>query len=362
MVTGLYRTITDGYTSNSPADDTAGLTNMFLTANSTGGAIILEPKTYNIATALPTLKGTVNVIGYGSSSLIQYTGPNPGSAVDLFSVDGTGLTSITTYATYNDFTVKVQDNPDNTAKRLQNVTCIKFRNLANINITNILGRGGLTGIELDGVLSSTATRINSNGNYYGVLVHNTAGDVSSCNEVTLIHPSVGQNWQGGIKWQDGAPNIVGGNFEGNGISPIEGANTGFGLKVIRDSNQNGLMPNGLNLYGGYFEVNHGTADIWIQHNEVANIAWFIEGSNFNRVGTSFCTNNIRLDNSQNAYTGLTVFRTTHNDAGGYVHSVNNKYGAYNFTGTGTQAKNVVWLPSYQNQGIEVPNFPFTSWN
>lgn len=351
---GIYRTITDGYISSSAGtDDTAGFANIIADVNANGGALIIEPKTYNISTSLPSLipNKPVNVIGYGSSSIIQYTGNNPGSATSLFSYDAGSLTLTTEPAIFRDFTVKVQDNPDGTAKRFQNVTCIKFKNRANIYIENILGRGGLVGIELDGILSSTATRLNANGNYYGILVHNTTGIASSCNEVTLIHPSVGSNWQGGIKWINGAPNITGGNFEGNGKTPLEGTGSGYGVKFIRDINQMGGAPVGVNFIGGYFEANIGTADVLIQHSQVENITWNFQGQNFNRVGTTFCTNNIRLENTSPAFSGLTVRDTAHND---YAYTANsaNKYIA--ITGSGL-ARGLRWHPNYCNQYIELPN-------
>lgn len=360
-MTGIFRSITDGFCSSSPTDDTAGLSNWLTTAASQGGVAILEPKEYSISTALPTITAIDNsegarlsIIGYGGASAIEFTGSNPASAVNLFHYDGT-LSSgngLTDYGIIRDFVVKVKDNTDGTAKRLTNVTCFKVTNRANITIENIWTRGGNIGIILDGVLSSRAASLRSNGNYKGIQIKNSSGVISSCNEVTLEHPSVGSNWQGGIEWINGSPNIIGGNYEGNGKFPNEGTGSGYGVKFIRNSSQSGGAPVGVNFIGGYFEANIGTADVLIQHSEVENITWNFQGQNFNRVGTTFCTNNIRLENTSTAFAGLTVRDTAHNDYGGYVASTNNRYIA--ITGTGL-ARGLRWRPGYCNQYIELPN-------
>ena len=230
---------------------------------------------------------------------------------------------------------------------------------------DVLITGANVGLLGEDVLSSYVTGCQFLFNTRGVDFTRqpvSDGYQSGPNALTFVGCVFGNNGNSGAYFaQGGCINFIGGSVEGNGISGSGTSNDKFGILVNNLGLESAV---GINIVGTYFEVNKGTADVWIANNS-HSVSHAITGATFNRVdSTNFVTHNIYVETSGAisadvrlngcGFTGLGTYEPSGTRL--TIHQVASSGGRNRLSWDGCYFKSTVDAPVARNYSAAVASF------
>ena len=200
------------------------------------------------------------------------------------------------------------------------------------------------GVRATDLLSTLFDSCEIRGNKYGFFCERV--DQSYPNAITLVATDIGVNSEFGAYFKQPTNlSITGGSIQGNGLGGVSG--TKWGIKVDSGGGEGAAA---LSVKGVYFELNVGSADLFIEHVS-NNCTYVVDGCTFNRIdATNFVTNNIRMDigggtaqlvTSGCGFKGFNTYAA--NSSRRYI-AVNSGGGLWNFFDTGNIYVNAVEKP------------------
>lgn len=312
-----------------------GTTADIIAAFPDGGSLYLRDGVYSITEPLvvdystPTSDGVDTSFPGYLSKRYNLQGESQGNTIilasgeDDFAIKMLGSVPVTQNVhAYDQVTDLTISNPDRVTANTEGtgMSGLLLRAKAYTRVANYAALNLNTGLQLDGVLTSTLEDINITGCYRGIVGENT-GAVSGPNATIWSRVKIGLTSGNGVDTDVGAAHLFN-NLTVEGCGTFLEASPTCGAVLRIPANQLG---GNVVMVCPYFELNKGLADIFIDNQSTYPVTVTIIGGIFTRAGLEYTKTNIQAHSSGGGTLTVILKGVTFRSVSGYVPSADRPY-------------------------------------